>query len=175
MRRRGVVVITATQFHSRKPELRFCAGSNPARCVPLIDDGEDLWQWSRLEIELNTFHWSTILQKQFIIIIIIIIRERMSVCEIICNLSGFQVDRKWKQVIVELLKQFELIFDGSKTFVTVWGKYLRASERSNWVLWEEPKRSNWVFWKNGNPHILRVDILLKIAQNPIVHSVFWKS
>ena len=28
------------------------------------------------------------------------------------------------------------------------------------------------FEKNGNPHILRVDILLKIAQNPIVHSVF---
>ena len=26
-----VVVITTTQLHSTKPELRFCAGSNPAR------------------------------------------------------------------------------------------------------------------------------------------------
>ena len=28
--RRGVVAITAAQLHSTKPELRFCAGSNPA-------------------------------------------------------------------------------------------------------------------------------------------------
>ena len=34
-------------------------------------DGEDLWQWSLLEIRLNFFHQSTIPQKQFIIIIII--------------------------------------------------------------------------------------------------------
>ena len=31
--RRGVVVITIAQLHSTKPELRFCAGSNPARGV----------------------------------------------------------------------------------------------------------------------------------------------
>ena len=42
-RRRGVVVITTTQLHSTKPELRFCAGSNPARGgVSEIRDGEDL-------------------------------------------------------------------------------------------------------------------------------------
>ena len=29
--RRGVVAITTTQLHSTKPELRFCACSNPAR------------------------------------------------------------------------------------------------------------------------------------------------
>ena len=66
---RGVVVITTAQFHSTKPELIFCAGSNPARGVPEIRDGEDLWQWSRLEIRLNAFRRSTIPQKQFIIII----------------------------------------------------------------------------------------------------------
>ena len=68
----GVVVITTAQLHSTKPELRFCAGSNPARGVSEIRDGEDLWQWSRLEIRLNAFHRSTIPQKQFIIIFIII-------------------------------------------------------------------------------------------------------
>ena len=31
--RRGVVVITTAQLHSTKPELTFCAGSNPARGV----------------------------------------------------------------------------------------------------------------------------------------------
>ena len=28
-----VVVVTTAQLHSTKPELRFCAGSNPARGV----------------------------------------------------------------------------------------------------------------------------------------------
>ena len=59
-------------YYIIKPELRFCAGSNPARAVLEICDGEDLWQWSRLETRLNAFRQSTIPQKQFIIIIIII-------------------------------------------------------------------------------------------------------
>ena len=40
--RHGVVVITTAQLHSTKPELRFHAGSNPARGVSEIRDGEDL-------------------------------------------------------------------------------------------------------------------------------------
>ena len=36
------VVITTAQLHSTKPELRFCAGLNPAHGVPEIRDGEDL-------------------------------------------------------------------------------------------------------------------------------------
>ena len=54
-------------------QLRFCAGSNPARGGSEIHDGEDLLQWSGLEIRLNAFRRSTIPQKQFIIITIIII------------------------------------------------------------------------------------------------------
>ena len=61
------MVITTTQFDLTKSELRFCTGSNPAHGMSEIRDGEDLWQWSRLEIRLNVFHRSTILQKQFII------------------------------------------------------------------------------------------------------------
>ena len=38
----SVVVITTTQLHSTKPELRLCAGSNPACGVSEIRDGEDL-------------------------------------------------------------------------------------------------------------------------------------
>ena len=38
----SVVVITAAQLHLTKPELRFCAGSNPAGGVSEIRDGEDL-------------------------------------------------------------------------------------------------------------------------------------
>ena len=70
---RGVVVITTAQLHSTKPKLRFCAGSKPACGVSEIRDGEDLWQWSRLEIRLDVFRRSTIPQKQFITILIIII------------------------------------------------------------------------------------------------------
>ena len=51
--RRGVVVITTAQIHLSKPELRFCAGSNPAHCVSEIRDDEDHWQWSWLEIRLR--------------------------------------------------------------------------------------------------------------------------
>ena len=39
---RGVVVMATAQLHSTKPELRFCAGSNPACGVSEIRDGEDL-------------------------------------------------------------------------------------------------------------------------------------
>ena len=39
---RVVVVIVTAQLHSTKPELRFCAGSNPARDVSEVRDGEDL-------------------------------------------------------------------------------------------------------------------------------------
>ena len=52
--------------NSRKLELRLCAGSNPARGVLEICDGENLWQWSRLELKLKSFRRSTIPQKQFI-------------------------------------------------------------------------------------------------------------
>ena len=37
----GVVVITTAQRHSTKPQLRLCAGSNHARGVLEIRDGED--------------------------------------------------------------------------------------------------------------------------------------
>ena len=57
--RRGVVVTTAAQLHSTKPELRFYAGSS-LHVVSEIRDGEDL---------SNAFHRSTIPRKQFIIII----------------------------------------------------------------------------------------------------------
>ena len=40
--RRGVAVIITAQLHSTKPELRLCTGSNPARGVSEIHDGEDL-------------------------------------------------------------------------------------------------------------------------------------
>ena len=40
--RRDVLVITTAQSHSTKLELRFCAGSNPARGMSEIRDGEDL-------------------------------------------------------------------------------------------------------------------------------------
>ena len=49
--RRGVAVITTAQLYSTKPELRLCAGSNPDRDASEICDGEDLWQWPRLEIK----------------------------------------------------------------------------------------------------------------------------
>ena len=56
--------------------LRLCAGSSPARGVSETRNGEDLWQWSRLEISRNAFPQSTIPQKQFIIIIIIASTKR---------------------------------------------------------------------------------------------------
>ena len=65
--RRGVVVITTAQLHPSKPGLRFRTDSNSTRGVSEICDGEDLCQWSQLEIRLHAFRRSTIPQKQFII------------------------------------------------------------------------------------------------------------
>ena len=71
--RRDIVIITTARLHATKSELRFYVGLHPARDVSEIRDGEDLWQWSRLEIRINAFRRSTIPQKPCIIIIIIII------------------------------------------------------------------------------------------------------
>ena len=65
---RGVVVIS-TQLHSTNPELRFCAGSNPACGVLEIRDDEDLWLVLAGN-KANAFLQSAIPQNQFIIIII---------------------------------------------------------------------------------------------------------
>ena len=62
-----MMVITTAQLHSVKPELRFYAGSNPARGVSKTRHGEYLSQWSPLGIRLNSFRRSAISQKQFII------------------------------------------------------------------------------------------------------------
>ena len=67
-----IVVFTTPQLHSTKSELRFLTGSNRTRGVSEICNGEDLWKWSRLEIGLKDVRWSTIPQKQFIIIFIVI-------------------------------------------------------------------------------------------------------
>ena len=69
----GVVVTTTAQLHSTKPELRFCAGSNPARGVSEIRDGENLWQWSRLEIRLETFRAKCFDRTGYIIITIYLV------------------------------------------------------------------------------------------------------
>ena len=66
------------RLHSTNSELRFCAGPNPAPGVSEIRNDEDLWQWSRLEVRLKAFRRSTIPQKPFIIIIIIIIVKHVA-------------------------------------------------------------------------------------------------
>ena len=38
----GVVVITTAPPHLTRPEIRFCAGTNPVHGVLEIHDGEDL-------------------------------------------------------------------------------------------------------------------------------------
>ena len=47
---RSVVIIVAPQLRSTKSELRLFAGSNLTRGVLEIYNGENLWQWFRLEI-----------------------------------------------------------------------------------------------------------------------------
>ena len=57
------MIIAAVPFHSTKPELKFCVGINPTRGESMICDGENLdgenlWQWSRLDIR-HLFNWAT--------------------------------------------------------------------------------------------------------------------
>ena len=116
----GIVVITTAQLHSTKPKLRFCTGSNPACSVSEIHNGEDLWLWSRLKIRLNAFHQSTIPQKQFIIIIIIInIAEMM--CKLVNQQSASEIDVWWKPNGVSLFYGC-LWWSGQKENEDPWGK-----------------------------------------------------
>ena len=88
----GVVIITTVQLHSTKPELRFCTGSNPTHDKLEICNAEDLWQQPRLEIRLNTFCWSTIPQKQFIIIIYWWTLKNLKI----------SILKKWKKKLLEI-------------------------------------------------------------------------
>ena len=45
------IVNTTSKPHYTKPNLRFCAGSNPIHNE----------KWTQLEMRLNVFGWSTIL------------------------------------------------------------------------------------------------------------------
>ena len=56
---RGAVVITTAWHYSAKPELRFCAGSNPARVVAEICDGEDLLTKERKQPLVVILHQAT--------------------------------------------------------------------------------------------------------------------
>ena len=53
---RGVVVITTAQLYSTNPELRFCGGSNSARGVLDIRDGEDFRRLSSVNYTTKTIH-----------------------------------------------------------------------------------------------------------------------
>ena len=69
----GAVVITIGQLHSAKPALRFCAGSNPARGVSKIRNGEDLLTMVPAGNKVKRLSSVNHITKTVIIIIIIII------------------------------------------------------------------------------------------------------
>ena len=72
---------------------------HPARGVSEIRNDEDLWQWFRLEIRLDTFRLSTMPQKQLIIIIIIII-----IIIGIYNKLGFESNMKIQKLFIVYFK-----------------------------------------------------------------------
>ena len=53
-----------------------------------LRDGEDLWKWFRLQIRLNIFWWSTITQKQFIIIKVIYAQSLLELLNVLEELAG---------------------------------------------------------------------------------------
>ena len=60
-----------TVYHSTKPELRLCVGSNPAGGVSEVCHSKNLWQLSRLGTRLNAF----LSVNHFIIIISLSLRN----------------------------------------------------------------------------------------------------
>ena len=53
-----------------------------------LRDGVDLWKWFRLQIRLNIFWWSTITQKQFIIIKVIYAQSLLELLNVLEELAG---------------------------------------------------------------------------------------
>ena len=82
-----------------------CPSSNPIHGLSEIRDGEDLWQWSLLEIRLNAFCWSIIPQKQFIIIFIIIKYWKYN--KLKKNFKN-KFAKEWKHLLVDNRINFEL-------------------------------------------------------------------
>ena len=119
------MVIATAQLHSTKPELRLCGGSNPARGVLEIRDGEDIWQGSRLEIRLNAFRRSTIPQKQFIIIVVKLFFLTFNSssyyrrCSILNWKSQKLIWRKWRKIFHSRMKH-------------LYGKYCPGNARTEW-------------------------------------------
>ena len=108
--RRGILVIITPQIHSTRPELRFCIGLNPACGVSEIRNGEDLWQFSRLEIRLNVFRRSTIPQKQFSSSYLFTILERMLFKILLVSLLTSVISPTSRSVILKFENLFSPLF-----------------------------------------------------------------
>ena len=140
------MVITIAQLRSTKPELRFCAGSSHARGVSDIRNGQNLWQWSLLEIRLNAFRWSTIPPKQFIIIIFIIVTSYY-------NMLPFFFENT---LYIQIWSDF-----GSKkpppkySPATIWAAYWSGFVLENIV-------QNSAFWNASNLFICQNSVVLDI-------------
>ena len=133
------MIVATAYLHTAKPELKFCAGSNPGRGVLDFHDGEDLWQWSRsrLETRLSAYRRLTIPQKQLIIFIII------SIMKIQYHL--------WDKE--EFMKKYTTIYnntsklEGYRLKITVW---LVKAKPCKWLR----RAFRWCFWWSYNKNLL---------------------
>ena len=93
-------------------------------------------------------------------------------------------------MVINISKIAHFIFffsDGSPKIVPVWAKYLSTTERACWVfsengmvyrLWScrlldiEGRNTSEHCWVSGNSLFSRLNILLMLAQNPRIYSIF---
>ena len=107
--------------------------------VSEIRDGEDLWQWFRLEIRLNAFRRSTIPQKQFIIIIIIIIIITDPICS--CRTNAVENTERYLLHCSNFTNQRTVLFDDLRRIGINYGP-LDSSSLSRMLLFGNPKFSD---------------------------------
>ena len=119
-----IIHLTTAQLHSINSELRFCAGSSPARGVSDICDGENLWQWSRLEIRDKRSSLVNYSAKTSIIIITIIIIIIITI--IIIIFENFTSGNKWPSCCcmeTHVSARHQMEFNG---VVLDWNSYVYA-------------------------------------------------
>ena len=97
------MIITTTHLPPTKSEFRYCVGSNPVCGVLEIREGEDLQQWSRIEIKMNAVHRSAIPHKQ---LIIITHKSIYFVYVIFNNLKNFM----WHWSLISQLDKLTILF-----------------------------------------------------------------
>ena len=148
----SVIVITTAQRHSTK---KSCSRQRV---------GKNLWQWYRLEIRLNAFRRSTISQKQFVMVIGILIKIFSSNAKQQINNS---IKSRSKTTLYHYIQIQEFLWLFAHDLVSV---PFCHSKTSQYLFWHDQSIANG-YWFSLWRHLRRGIFLIEIFRVHILHQI----